>query len=158
MHPSRYDWYFKGETGNFCGSGTDYPKYGFDRQSDCRRLQCGPKGSVPLCTTPANLRQSDSVFTIAFGHDVYPFSGSIGVIDRAVDPQTGSIKTRLIFPNDKGMLKPGMNATVRVRNSASSGSTVIPYKAVTEQLGEFFVYVSETVIKYRSEKCNWVNR
>ena len=39
------------------------------------------------------------------------------------------------------MLKPGMNATVRVRNNASSNSTVIPYKAVTEQLGEFFVYV-----------------
>jgi membrane fusion protein (multidrug efflux system) len=88
-----------------------------------------------------NARRADSVFTIAFGHDIYPYPGSIGLIDRAVDPQTGSIKTRLIFPNEKGMLKPGMNATVRVRNNASSGSTVIPYKAVTEQLGEFFVYV-----------------
>ena len=88
-----------------------------------------------------NARRTDSVFSIAFGRDVYPYSGSIGLIDRAVDPQTGSIKTRLIFPNDKGMLKPGMNATVRVRNNASSGATVVPYKAVTEQLGEFFVYV-----------------
>ena len=34
-----------------------------------------------------------------------------------------------------------MNTTVRVKNNASAKSTIIPYKAVTEQLGEFFVYV-----------------
>lgn len=83
----------------------------------------------------------DSVFTIAFGNDIYPHPGKIGLIDRAVDPQTGTIKTRLVFPNDKGMLKPGMNTTVRVKNTASKNSTIIPYMAVTEQLGEFFVYV-----------------
>ena len=86
-------------------------------------------------------KPADSVFTIAFGNDVYPYAGRVEMIDRAVDPQTGTIKTRLVFPNEKGMLKPGMNATVRVRNNASSNSTLIPYKAVTEQLGEFFVYV-----------------
>jgi membrane fusion protein (multidrug efflux system) len=83
----------------------------------------------------------DSVFTIAFGNDIYPNPGKIGLIDRAVDPQTGTIKTRLIFPNNKSMLKPGMNTTVRVKNTASKNSTIIPYIAVTEQLGEFFVYV-----------------
>ncbi len=83
----------------------------------------------------------DSVFSIAFGGDLYPYPGKISLIDRAVDPQTGTIKTRLVFPNDKGMLKAGMNTTVRVKNSASVKSTIIPYKAVTEQLGEFFVYV-----------------
>ncbi|HKH62388.1 MAG TPA: efflux RND transporter periplasmic adaptor subunit [Flavitalea sp.] len=88
-----------------------------------------------------NNKPADSVFTIAFGNDVYPYAGRVELIDRAVDPQTGTIKTRLVFPNEKGMLKPGMNATVRVRNNASSSSTLIPYKAVTEQLGEFFVYV-----------------
>ncbi|MEP6615096.1 MAG: efflux RND transporter periplasmic adaptor subunit [Ginsengibacter sp.] len=85
---------------------------------------------------------TDSVFTIAFGSDIYPFPGTIGLIDRAVDPQTGTIKTRLIFPNEKGVLRAGMNATVRVRNNAAAKSTIIPYKAVTEQLGEFFVYVA----------------
>lgn len=83
----------------------------------------------------------DSVFTIVFGTDVYPYPGKISVIDRAVDPQTGTIKTRLVFPNEKGMLKAGMNTTVRVKNSAFEKSTIIPFKAVTEQLGEFFVYV-----------------
>lgn len=83
----------------------------------------------------------DSTFTIAFGTDVYPYPGSISLIDRAVDPQTGTIKTRLVFPNDKNMLKPGMNTSVRVKNSSAQQSIIIPNKAVSEQLGEFFVYV-----------------
>ncbi|HEY5392240.1 MAG TPA: efflux RND transporter periplasmic adaptor subunit, partial [Hanamia sp.] len=61
----------------------------------------------------------DSVFTIAFGSEVYPYPGKISFVDRAVDPQTGTIKVRLIFPNDKDMLKPGMNTTVRVKNTAT---------------------------------------
>ncbi len=83
----------------------------------------------------------DSTFTIAFGNDVYPYPGTISLIDRAVDPQTGTIKTRLVFPNDKNMLKAGMNTSVRVKNNNAQKSIVIPYKAVTEQLGEFFVYM-----------------
>jgi membrane fusion protein (multidrug efflux system) len=58
-----------------------------------------------------------------------------------VDPQTGTIKTRLVFPNDKNALKAGMSATVRVLNNAAENAVVIPNKAITEQLGEFFVYV-----------------
>lgn len=85
--------------------------------------------------------KKDSTFTISFGTDVYPYPGSISLVDRAVDPQTGTIKTRLIFPNDKGMLKPGMNTSVRVKSNNTGKSIVIPNKAVTEQLGEFFVYV-----------------
>ena len=83
----------------------------------------------------------DSTFSIAFGKDVYPYNGRINLIDRAVDPQTGTIKTRLEFKNDKKMLKAGMNTTVRVLNNGTARSNIIPYKAVTEQLGEFFVYV-----------------
>ncbi len=83
----------------------------------------------------------DSIFTIAFGEEVYPYPGKIDFIDRAVDPQTGTIKVRLSFPNDKDMLKPGMNTTVRVKNTTSKNATIIPHNAVNEQLGEFSVFV-----------------
>ena len=88
-----------------------------------------------------NNNSKDSVFTLKFGNEIYPYSGSISLIDRAVDPQTGTIKTRLIFPNHKAMLKAGMNTIVRVKNAGGVPSIIIPYKAVTEQLGELFVYV-----------------
>jgi membrane fusion protein (multidrug efflux system) len=83
----------------------------------------------------------DSTFTLAFGTDIYPFPGKISLIDRAVNPQTGTIKTRLSFNNGKDMLKPGMTTLVRVLNKQNTAAVIIPYKAITEQLGEFFVYV-----------------
>jgi membrane fusion protein (multidrug efflux system) len=82
------------------------------------------------------------VFTLAFGNDTYPQPGKLAFLDRAVDPQTGTIKARLIFPNKDRILRAGMNGTVRVRNdNDGKKSLLIPYKAVTEQLGEYFVYV-----------------
>lgn len=96
-------------------------------------------------------RAGDTTFSLAFGAEIYPGYGTINLIDRAVDPQTGTIKTRLQFNNDKGMLKPGMNATVRVL-TASSDAVVIPYKAVGEQLGEFFVYTVNDSSKVSQKK------
>ena len=84
---------------------------------------------------------NDSTFTLAFGADVYPYPGKMILIDRAVNPQTGTIKARLSFPNKNNLLKAGMNGTVRIKNNAAAQSIVIPNKAVVEQLGEFFVYV-----------------
>lgn len=89
----------------------------------------------------AKKNAGDSTFTIAFGKNIYPQSGSLSVIDRAVDPQTGTIKARLSFSNDQKLLKAGMSTTVKVLNNSGTQSVIIPYKAVTEQLGEFFVYV-----------------
>ena len=83
----------------------------------------------------------DSTFTLAFGNEVYDYPGRIYLVDRAVDPQTSTIKVRLEFPNPKNVLKAGMSGTVLVLNNASAKSIIIPYKAVTEQLGEYFVYV-----------------
>jgi membrane fusion protein (multidrug efflux system) len=99
-----------------------------------------------------NNNSKDSTFTLSFGEEIYPYPGSISFIDRAVDPQTGTIKTRLIFPNDKEMLKPGMNTTVRVKHRAADEATIIPYKAVTELLGEFFVYVVGDSSKVTEQK------
>ncbi|WP_084447235.1 efflux RND transporter periplasmic adaptor subunit [Hymenobacter roseosalivarius] len=85
---------------------------------------------------------SDSLFTLVLaGEETYPAPGKINTIDRAVDPQTGTIMVRLQFPNAERTLRAGMNATVRVLNEDTGRQLVIPYKAVTEQMGEFFVYV-----------------
>lgn len=94
----------------------------------------------------------DSTFTIAFGDQAYPIPGNISFIDRAVDPQTGTIKVRLTFSNNNNMLKPGMNTTVRVKNTASKNATMIPHISVTEQLGELYVYVIGDSSKVHQQK------
>ena len=60
----------------------------------------------------------DSLFSIAFGKDVYPRYGRLNLVDRAVDPQTGTIRVRLEFANPENRLRPGMSTTVRVLASA----------------------------------------
>ncbi len=88
-------------------------------------------------------RVQDSIFTLTVGNQPYHSVGQIAAIDRAVDAQTGSIRARLTFPNHELILRPGMSAKVRVKSQAVGGSIVIPMKAITEMLGEYFVYVIE---------------
>jgi len=86
----------------------------------------------------------DSLFTLILpDNSYYPYSGKISVIDRAVDPQTGSIRVRLIFPNPKNFLRAGMSLVVQVHNLDSSPQILIPNSAVVEEMGEYFVYVAK---------------
>jgi membrane fusion protein (multidrug efflux system) len=96
----------------------------------------------------------DSTFTLTFGGEGYPHPGRIAFLDRSVNAQTGSIKARLIFPNEKNTLIAGMNTKVRVKTSAPDSTILIPYKAVTEQLGEFFVYVPGDSSKVSQRKIS----
>lgn len=89
----------------------------------------------------------DSLFTIMLPDgSIYPFTGKLSVIDRAVDPQTGSITLRLVFPNKDGILRAGMSVNVRVHNQDVAPQIVVPNKAVVEQMGEYFVYVAKDTL------------
>lgn len=85
--------------------------------------------------------KTDSTFTISFTDgSVYPYPGHIVLLDRAVDPTTGTIRARIVFPNPDKILRAGLTCNVRVENTNPPNTLVIPYKAIVEQLGEFFVY------------------
>ena len=88
-------------------------------------------------------KPSDSVFTISLPDGfVYPATGNIYLIDRAINQQTGTIKVRLTFPNKDLALRGGMTVNARVKNDdAKSNQILIPFKSVVEQMGEYFVYV-----------------
>ena len=84
----------------------------------------------------------DSTFTIVLpDQTVYPAPGRISFLDRSVDSQTGTIRIRVIFPNTKNTLRAGLTCNLRVQANSSAESILIPYKAVVEQMGEYFVYV-----------------
>jgi membrane fusion protein (multidrug efflux system) len=89
----------------------------------------------------------DSLFTVVLPNDsIYSSLGKISVIDRAVDPQTGTIRVRVIFPNSDYTLRPGTSCVIRVHNQESGPRMVVPGKAVVELMGEYFVYlVKDTV-------------
>lgn len=84
----------------------------------------------------------DSTFTLLLAdQSKYPFPGKIFIIDRAVDPQTATIKVRLLFDNPGNVLKAGMSANLKILNNSSHQSILIPYRATIEQMAEYFVYV-----------------
>lgn len=86
----------------------------------------------------------DSLFTFQLpDNTIYTETGSIANIDRAVDPQTGTIRIRLKFPNNKHFLRVGMSGNVRVHNQDTEPQMVLPNKAVVEQMGEYFVFVAQ---------------
>lgn len=84
----------------------------------------------------------DSLFNVQLQDgSIYKGQGHITAIDRAVDPQTGTIKVRISYPNPEGRLLAGMTVNLKALNKSSEHQLVIPYKAVIEQLGEFNVFV-----------------
>lgn len=105
---------------------------------------------LKLQSTPGTA--ADSTFTLALpDNSIYTKTGHVTLIDRAVDAQTGTIKTRLMFDNN-GQLKPGMSINVRVKNNNAGQFILAPYKAVVEQMGEFFVFVVKDSSKVSQQK------
>jgi membrane fusion protein (multidrug efflux system) len=87
------------------------------------------------------ISKNDTTFRINLpDNSIYPYIAKISVIDRAVDPQTGTIRVRITVPNHERMLKPGMSCKVLVLNANAGQQLLIPFKAVMEQLGEYFVF------------------
>ncbi|WP_183558127.1 efflux RND transporter periplasmic adaptor subunit [Mucilaginibacter sp. SP1R1] len=86
--------------------------------------------------TTFKLQLSDGVTT-------YNKPGKVLAVDRGVNNQTGTIKVRVQFPNEDDVLKDGMSCVLKVLNDQSGNRVQIPYKSISEQMGEFFVFVSK---------------
>ncbi|HTI61347.1 efflux RND transporter periplasmic adaptor subunit [Mucilaginibacter sp.] len=93
-------------------------------------------------------KSTDSTFRLQLsdGTSTYTKSGKILAIDRGVNNQTGTVKVRVQFPNPNDELRDGMSCVMKVLNDQSGEQLIIPNKAVTEQMGEYFVFVSQDTI------------
>jgi membrane fusion protein, multidrug efflux system len=93
----------------------------------------------------ANHPKNDSTFRISLpDKSVYREKGSIQVIDRAIDPRTGTIRIRLVFPNPDQKLRAGMSCIIHVLNKSNQEQLVIPSKSLLEQMSEYFVFVVDS--------------
>jgi RND family efflux transporter MFP subunit len=95
-------------------------------------------------------RPQDSLFTAVLPDgSIYPHPGSLYLLDRAIDPTTGTLKARITFPNPKNELKAGLTTNIRVRHASGDSTLLIPFKAVVEQLGEYFVFIADNGHAYQ---------
>lgn len=72
---------------------------------------------------------------------VYAETGKLNLVDRGVDPSTGSILVQAIFPNPQQVLKPGQYAKVRFKTNEFQNAVVVPQQAVNQMQNIYQVFV-----------------
>ena len=84
----------------------------------------------------------------------YPRRGYIESTDNRLNPATGSLQLRLVFPNSDNALVPGLFARVRVPISAPAPALLISERAIgTDQSQKFVLAVNEdNTAVYRTVK------
>jgi membrane fusion protein (multidrug efflux system) len=83
---------------------------------------------------------------------IYEHRGRLILVDRSVDPQTGTLRADLAFPNPKRVLRPGLYAKVRYKEEVRAGALLVPQRAVSELQGQFSVVVVNAESKAESRK------
>ena len=84
----------------------------------------------------------------------WPHKGTFAFADRQVDPQTGTIRVAILFPNPENILRPGQYAKVRALMKTEKGALMVPQRAVGELQGMYQVAVveSDNTVKIRNVK------
>ncbi|BDG01935.1 efflux RND transporter periplasmic adaptor subunit [Anaeromyxobacter oryzae] len=83
---------------------------------------------------------------------VFPERGHIVLVDRAVDPQTGTLRADLAFRNPSKLLRPGLYGKVRYAAERRTGALLVPQRAVVEVQGQYSVVVVNAEGKAETRK------
>jgi membrane fusion protein, multidrug efflux system len=71
----------------------------------------------------------------------HPYPGTFRVLDRTVDPQTGTLKVEASFQNPDSYLRPGQFARIRVAVAQIENAVLVPQRAIQEIQGAKTVLV-----------------
>ena len=80
------------------------------------------------------------------GEKGYPHAGTIDFLENRVNPETGTIRVRGVFPNPKPergerVMEAGLFARVRVPISKPKKALLVTERAIGTDQGQKFVYV-----------------
>lgn len=75
--------------------------------------------------------------------DAFPHAGKLDYADPTVDPSTGTLLLRGIFPNAGGRLVPGLYARIRVAMGKRDAALLVPERALgQDQSGSYVIVVN----------------
>ncbi|WP_243302052.1 efflux RND transporter periplasmic adaptor subunit [Geothrix oryzisoli] len=74
---------------------------------------------------------------------LYPRKGRFDAVQRGIDPRTGTISVRAVFPNPDHQLRPGQFVKVRFNYETLKDAVLVPQRAVQEVQGAYQVAVVE---------------
>jgi membrane fusion protein, multidrug efflux system len=102
---------------------------GYARSADVGAEKAGAPESAP------------SFQLILADGSTYAHAGRFRTLNRAVDPNSGTILVRALFPNPERLLRPGMYARVRMKLQERPNTVLVPQAAVQEVQGARTVFV-----------------
>ncbi len=81
----------------------------------------------------------------------YPHKGYIDFVDNRMDPNTGTIRGRGVFPNPDNTLTPGLFARMKIAGSEQYKAMLVPDEAVGSDQSLKFVFIvnPENTVEYR---------
>ncbi len=71
----------------------------------------------------------------------WPIKGEVDFVDNQLNPATGTIRARAVFPNPDRLMSPGFFARIRVHGSGEYDGLLIRDSAVGDDQGNSFVWV-----------------
>jgi membrane fusion protein (multidrug efflux system) len=96
---------------------------------------------------------------------IYPDEGNLKFRDVTVDPSTGSVILRIVFPNPRGTLLPGMFVRAIVQEGVNKNALLVPQQAVSRDpkgnayvfiVGEGEKVVQRSLVLDRAIKDKWL--
>jgi RND family efflux transporter MFP subunit len=89
------------------------------------------------------------------GESGFPHRGRLDYQDPGLDPGTGTVQARGVFPNPNGSILPGLFVRLRVPAGERRGALLVPERALgTDQSGQYLLVVGEgDVVEYRPVKA-----
>jgi len=113
----------------------------FNALAQAKKLETDGDGRIPV-----ELQLADE--------QDFPHRGYIESFDNHLDPNTGSILLRAVFPNGDGRIVPGLFARIRVPLSERHSALFVDERAIgTDQAQKFVLTLSSTnTVEYRSVK------
>jgi membrane fusion protein (multidrug efflux system) len=83
---------------------------------------------------------------------VHPHKGYLDVIERAIDPATGTLTLQFKFPNPGGLIRPGQYGRARFILESKNGAMLVPQRAVQEMQSLYSVAVvgSDNKVAFKS--------
>jgi multidrug efflux system membrane fusion protein len=94
------------------------------------KIQSARKGQIPVG------------MTVEVGNDeAFPIAGTIDYVSNQLDPNTGSIQVRAVFPNEDETLMAGLFARIRVPIAAPHDALLVNDRAIGTDQGQKFIVV-----------------
>jgi membrane fusion protein (multidrug efflux system) len=78
---------------------------------------------------------------VLINNQVHPWSARRVIVNREINPQTGTLQIQALFPNPGNVLRPGMFAKVRLHLQREQPTVMVPEQAVQQIQGQTRVAV-----------------